>query len=214
MVKEALGQTSDESEYVYLSDGGHFENLGSTRWCGGAAGTSSSSTAAATPTSTTTTSATPSARSGSTSGSPSSSRTSSACARCGRVRRRCAVGTHPLLRRGRSRHRRAAGLRQADAARQRGPRRRQLRRGPPDVPAPDDRRPVVQRVPDRELPLARAAHGGRDVSRVGRRKHCRLHAGTSRQRTWAPDLPTRQFRDLLGCAGRARAIEPTRAAMN
>jgi hypothetical protein len=28
MVKEALGQTSDESEYVYLSDGGHFENLG------------------------------------------------------------------------------------------------------------------------------------------------------------------------------------------
>jgi hypothetical protein len=28
MVKEALGQTSDQSEYVYLSDGGHFENLG------------------------------------------------------------------------------------------------------------------------------------------------------------------------------------------
>ena len=28
MVKEALGKTSDESEYVYLSDGGHFENLG------------------------------------------------------------------------------------------------------------------------------------------------------------------------------------------
>jgi hypothetical protein len=28
MVKEALGQTSDASEYVYLSDGGHFENLG------------------------------------------------------------------------------------------------------------------------------------------------------------------------------------------
>ncbi len=28
LVKEALGQTSDESEYVYLSDGGHFENLG------------------------------------------------------------------------------------------------------------------------------------------------------------------------------------------
>jgi len=27
MLKEALGQTSDESEYVYLSDGGHFENL-------------------------------------------------------------------------------------------------------------------------------------------------------------------------------------------
>ncbi len=26
--KEALGQTSDQSEYVYLSDGGHFENLG------------------------------------------------------------------------------------------------------------------------------------------------------------------------------------------
>jgi hypothetical protein len=28
LVKEALGQTSDQSEYVYLSDGGHFENLG------------------------------------------------------------------------------------------------------------------------------------------------------------------------------------------
>ncbi len=28
LVKEALGRTSDESEYVYLSDGGHFENLG------------------------------------------------------------------------------------------------------------------------------------------------------------------------------------------
>jgi hypothetical protein len=28
LVKEALGQTSTESEYVYLSDGGHFENLG------------------------------------------------------------------------------------------------------------------------------------------------------------------------------------------
>jgi hypothetical protein len=27
-VQEALGQTSDQSEYVYLSDGGHFENLG------------------------------------------------------------------------------------------------------------------------------------------------------------------------------------------
>ena len=27
IVNEALGQTSDESEYVYLSDGGHFENL-------------------------------------------------------------------------------------------------------------------------------------------------------------------------------------------
>ena len=31
MVKEALGQTSDQSEYVYLSDGGHFENLGTLR---------------------------------------------------------------------------------------------------------------------------------------------------------------------------------------
>jgi len=28
LVKEGLGQTSEESEYVYLSDGGHFENLG------------------------------------------------------------------------------------------------------------------------------------------------------------------------------------------
>jgi hypothetical protein len=28
LVKESLGQTSDQSEYVYLSDGGHFENLG------------------------------------------------------------------------------------------------------------------------------------------------------------------------------------------
>ncbi len=28
MIREALGQTSDSSEYVYLSDGGHFENLG------------------------------------------------------------------------------------------------------------------------------------------------------------------------------------------
>jgi hypothetical protein len=28
MIREALGQTSDRSEYVYLSDGGHFENLG------------------------------------------------------------------------------------------------------------------------------------------------------------------------------------------
>jgi hypothetical protein len=28
MADEALGQTSDRSEYVYLSDGGHFENLG------------------------------------------------------------------------------------------------------------------------------------------------------------------------------------------
>ncbi len=28
IVKEALGLTSDRSEYVYLSDGGHFENLG------------------------------------------------------------------------------------------------------------------------------------------------------------------------------------------
>jgi hypothetical protein len=28
LVKEALGQTSDQSAYVYLSDGGHFENLG------------------------------------------------------------------------------------------------------------------------------------------------------------------------------------------
>jgi patatin-like phospholipase len=27
LVKEALGQTSDRTEYVYLSDGGHFENL-------------------------------------------------------------------------------------------------------------------------------------------------------------------------------------------
>ena len=27
IVREALGQTSDRSEYVYLSDGGHFENL-------------------------------------------------------------------------------------------------------------------------------------------------------------------------------------------
>jgi hypothetical protein len=27
-MKEALGQTSGKSEYVYLSDGGHFENLG------------------------------------------------------------------------------------------------------------------------------------------------------------------------------------------
>jgi hypothetical protein len=28
LVKEALGLTTDRSEYVYLSDGGHFENLG------------------------------------------------------------------------------------------------------------------------------------------------------------------------------------------
>jgi len=28
MVKEALGRTSNETDYVYLSDGGHFENLG------------------------------------------------------------------------------------------------------------------------------------------------------------------------------------------
>jgi hypothetical protein len=28
LVKEAVGLTSDQSEYVYLSDGGHFENLG------------------------------------------------------------------------------------------------------------------------------------------------------------------------------------------
>jgi hypothetical protein len=28
LVNEALGQTSDRSEFVYLSDGGHFENLG------------------------------------------------------------------------------------------------------------------------------------------------------------------------------------------
>jgi hypothetical protein len=28
LVKEALGLTSDKSDYVYLSDGGHFENLG------------------------------------------------------------------------------------------------------------------------------------------------------------------------------------------
>ncbi len=28
MIREALGQTTDSSEYVYLSDGGHFENLG------------------------------------------------------------------------------------------------------------------------------------------------------------------------------------------
>ncbi len=28
LLKEALGLTSDRSEYVYLSDGGHFENLG------------------------------------------------------------------------------------------------------------------------------------------------------------------------------------------
>ncbi len=28
LAKEALGQTSDHSEYIYLSDGGHFENLG------------------------------------------------------------------------------------------------------------------------------------------------------------------------------------------
>ncbi len=28
LVKEALGQTSERSEFVYLSDGGHFENLG------------------------------------------------------------------------------------------------------------------------------------------------------------------------------------------
>ena len=27
LIKEALGQTSDKSEFVYLSDGGHFENL-------------------------------------------------------------------------------------------------------------------------------------------------------------------------------------------
>lgn len=27
LIREALGQTSDESQYVYLSDGGHFENL-------------------------------------------------------------------------------------------------------------------------------------------------------------------------------------------
>jgi hypothetical protein len=27
-LSEALGQTSDRSEYVYLSDGGHFDNLG------------------------------------------------------------------------------------------------------------------------------------------------------------------------------------------
>ena len=27
IVREVLGQTSDRSEYVYLSDGGHFENL-------------------------------------------------------------------------------------------------------------------------------------------------------------------------------------------
>jgi hypothetical protein len=28
LIKEALGQTSDRSKFVYLSDGGHFENLG------------------------------------------------------------------------------------------------------------------------------------------------------------------------------------------
>jgi hypothetical protein len=28
IVQEALGQTNDDSPYVYLSDGGHFENLG------------------------------------------------------------------------------------------------------------------------------------------------------------------------------------------
>jgi hypothetical protein len=28
MLSEAFGMTTDESEYVYLSDGGHFENLG------------------------------------------------------------------------------------------------------------------------------------------------------------------------------------------
>src|SRR6186713_1045162 len=28
IIAEALGQTDDQSPYVYLSDGGHFENLG------------------------------------------------------------------------------------------------------------------------------------------------------------------------------------------
>jgi hypothetical protein len=32
LVKEAFGLTSDRSKYIYLSDGGHFENLASTRW--------------------------------------------------------------------------------------------------------------------------------------------------------------------------------------
>ena len=35
LVNEAFGVTTDDRKYVYLSDGGHFENLASTKWCAG-----------------------------------------------------------------------------------------------------------------------------------------------------------------------------------
>ena len=38
LLQELLGSTNDDSKYVYLSDGGHFENLAQfTNWCGGGA---------------------------------------------------------------------------------------------------------------------------------------------------------------------------------
>ena len=91
MVREALGQTSDQSSTSTCQTVGTSRTSGSTRWCGGAAASSSSSTAAAIPTSPTTTWATPFARSGSTSESRSISTTSSACARSVSRKQRCAV---------------------------------------------------------------------------------------------------------------------------
>ncbi len=65
LVKEAFGLTTNTNSYVYLSDGGHFENLASTTWCSAAAVTSWCSIPAATQTTLTKTWAMPCARSAS-----------------------------------------------------------------------------------------------------------------------------------------------------
>ena len=160
MVKEALGQTSDESEYVYLSDGGHFENLGIyemvRRRCrfivvldGGCD---------------------PNFQYEDLGNALRKIRID--LKNPYRLRRRAAHAPErsaeaavrdrhdPLLCPRRSRHRRPHRLREADAAGQRRPRRRQLRCVSPCLPARGDRRPVVRRVANRKLSRAWAAHFG------------------------------------------------------
>ena len=48
LLAELLANTTARTRFVNLSDGGHFDNLGSTSWCAGAAATSSSATASRT----------------------------------------------------------------------------------------------------------------------------------------------------------------------
>ena len=172
-MKEALGQTSDESEYVYLSDGGHFENLGLyemvRRRCrtivvldggcdpdfhyddlGNALRKIRIDLRIPIDFDDARRARCEDVRSGAQSGRSATPRWT-VRAPTGTI-----VYVKPML------------------LRQRGARRRELRSGPSGLSPSVDRRPVVRRVPDRELPAARAATIDEMCVGLERKRPCRL----------------------------------------